>query len=401
MPAVILVLIVLSAVAIAAVLLSSDERSSALAMVESAAAFYAAEAGLNEVPSLVDEDALLAMEPGASMDLGWREIGYGSGYHATILRLDEADGGQTLFRLNVAGRARNSRSHSYLSHAFSYSPYPTMDAAIKVRGRTIIEDESIVDGHDVAPQEWIDAGLCNDPTGDRPGIIIEDIGDLTLADLTVVLDGDPPAIEDPTINDATFGEFGGPTRQDLIDLADHVIGIPEDKLNPEIRPSYRPDGSCDTDDPYNWGSNDAGDACFNYFPVIYVKDRGMRASLADSYGQAFVIADAEFDVQATLESGDWTGDPGEFAGIVLSAGCFESNLGQTIYGGIVHDRVDALGCNDQEKGLWVSGNPWDPSMPSPDIHFSSCVIARTLRNSNIGKLFGWHPLERPFEEALQ
>ena len=400
LPATILALLVMSVLSIVALSTSGDERRSSRAMVVAAAAFYAAEAGLNRVPSLVSEAALSSLQPGDSLDLGWRDLDDGGSYRAVIQRVDEGGDVQTIYRLRVEGRGAGSIGGWVLTNAFTFTPYPTMAAAIKVRGRTLIEDESVVDGRDVAPGEWSDAGVCTGPTEDKPGLIIEDLNDLTASDPGVVLEGVPPTLEDPTINDGTFAEFGGPTRQDLIALADHVIGNPDDKLNPEIRPSYRSDGTCNTDDPFNWGSNDTSDPCFNYFPVIYVKDRGMRASLAGSYGQAFIIADAEFDVQATREDGSWTGEPGEFAGIILSIGCYETNLGQTIYGGILHDRVDAPGCRNDEKGLWISGDPWDPSKPSPEIHYSSCVIDRTLRKSKVGDYFGWHRLERSFEQVL-
>ncbi len=80
---------------------------------------------------------------------------------------------------------------------------------------------------------------------------MEDLNDLQILDPEVDVLGSPATDEDPTIDNSTFNQFGGPTWEDLINLVDHVIGPPADKLNPEIRPSYNLDGSCNTDDPFN------------------------------------------------------------------------------------------------------------------------------------------------------
>jgi hypothetical protein len=404
MPAIILTMIVLSALAVAAVLMSSDERSSASAMLESAAAFYAAEAGLNQVPSIVSDVGLGALQPYETLDLGWRTLEHGASYRAIIRRLDEGIGGQTLYRLTVEGRGEGPRGgQRIVSHAFSYSPYPTMDAAAKVRGRARLEDGSEISGHDVAPDGWSAAGLCTDPEEDKPGLIIEDIDDLELWDDSDV-DGVPDVVEDPSINDGTFRDFDGPTWDDLIGLADHVIGTygtwdedDDGKVRMTVQPSYNDDGSCNTDDPYNWGSNDPNDPCFDYFPVIYLEDGGMRTNLGDGYGQAFLITDSEFDLQASDADGDATG-LGVFAGIILSRGCFEINMSQHFYGAVIHDRTDHSSCGDNEKGIWMQN---EESLHNPEVHYSSCAVARAIKNSRVGNLFGWHLLTRPFEEVLR
>jgi hypothetical protein len=401
-PAIIMTMLVLSLLMMAALISSGDERSSAQAMVESAAAFYAAEAGLNQVPSTVSDVALAALQPGATLDLGWHDLPHGGGYHAVIRRLDEGVDGQALYRLDVEGRGEGPRGgQRILSHAFSYSPYPTMDAAAKVRGRARLEDGSLIDGHDVAPPGWSGGGLCTDPMDDKPGLIIEDLDDLDIWDDSDI-DGDPAVIQDASIDDDTFNEFNGPTWDNLIDLADHVIGNPitddsDGKVRETVRPSYNDDGSCNTDDPYNWGSNVPGDACFNYFPIIYLKDGGMRTNLGDGYGQAILITDAEFDLQASDDDGDDAG-VGEFAGIILSRGCFEINMSQRFFGAVIHDRQDHGSCGDNERGLWLQN---EDAFYDPEVHYSSCAVLRAIKLSRAGALFGWHILARPFEEVLR
>ena len=218
------------------------------------------------------------------------------------------------------------------------------------------------------------------------------------------ISGVPSVVEDGTINDNIFNDFDGPSWDDLIGMADHVIGTEgtwladdDGKVRVAVRPSYNDDGSCNTNDPYNWGSNVPGDPCFNRFPIIYLEDGGMRTNLGDGYGQAIIIADAEFDLQASGGDGGWAGT-GEFAGIILSRGCFEINMSQDFYGAIIQDRIDHSSCSDNEAGLRMQN---EEALYDPEVHYSSCAVDRAIRLSGVGALFGWHTLERPFEEVLQ
>ncbi len=401
MSAVIIALVVLSAIAVASVLTGSDERRAARAMRAGAEAFYAAEAGRAEVPSIVADSLLAALASGDSLDLGWRDLDYGGSYHAVIQRLDAGGDVQTLYTVRVEGRGAGASSgQRVIGDVFTFSPYPVMDALFKIRGQTRLYDESLLSGVDEAPAEWLSAGVC-DPGNfaDVAGIKMEDMSDLQINSGSVQINGAPASEEDTTIADSAFDNFGGPTWDDLIAIADFEIGVTDQKFNPEIRPSYNPDGTCKTNDPYNWGSNDPNDPCFDHFPVIHLIGKGIRASLGNGYGQAFIIADSEFDIQASNEAGSPVG-PGAFAGIVLGRGCLEFNLEQTLHGAIIWDRIDTVGCSSNEYGVVVK-NDVDPTL-SPDLHYSSCVIDRTLKQSAVGSLFGWHREGgRPYTELFR
>ncbi len=117
MPAVIFVLAIMSILAVAALRTASDELRASRALREWGAALLAAEAGLNEVWPTCDETLLGSLDPGDSLDLGWRTMPNGAQYRSVIHRIDDAagaewevaaPGGQLIYLLVVEGRGAGS-----------------------------------------------------------------------------------------------------------------------------------------------------------------------------------------------------------------------------------------------------------------------------------------------------
>ena len=104
LPVAIFSLLLMAVAAMAMVVMSQDEWQASRAMRESALAFYAAEAGLNEVRAGMDDSLFTGLEPFGARTLGWRELAGGSRYQATIQRWDTS-GVQNVYTVTVDGRS--------------------------------------------------------------------------------------------------------------------------------------------------------------------------------------------------------------------------------------------------------------------------------------------------------
>ena len=109
-------LMLMSTVAVVAMMTAGDEQRSARAMRESSEAFYAAEAGLQQTFALWDsfKAVIDTLPPGDSLDLGWQTLGGGATYRAVYMRWDNEGGGQPVYGLTVRGRGPGSISTSRL-----------------------------------------------------------------------------------------------------------------------------------------------------------------------------------------------------------------------------------------------------------------------------------------------
>ena len=92
LPVIILGLLVMSTLAVAAVITSGDEQRSSQAVREASVAFYAAEAGLNSTYAGWDaiEAQVDSLEPGDTLDLGWEALAGGSSFRSLVIRTDAA-----------------------------------------------------------------------------------------------------------------------------------------------------------------------------------------------------------------------------------------------------------------------------------------------------------------------
>ncbi len=123
-PMIIFALVVMGTVAVAAMLTAGDEQRASRAVHESGAAFYAAEAGLNQEWATWDDTLVAGLDPGDTLDLGWQTLDNGASYQAMIQRYDnDWSGMQTLFALTVEGRgAGPAGGQRVLSMALAATP---------------------------------------------------------------------------------------------------------------------------------------------------------------------------------------------------------------------------------------------------------------------------------------
>ena len=381
LPVIILGLVVMSTIAVAAVLTAGDEQRSSRATREGSLAFYAAEAGLNQTYANWDDIAAQvdSLEPGDSLDLGWQTLGGGGSYRAVVMRLDNDGGGQVVYALKAEGRGAGAmagqRTLSLVltsaggSGGEAYTLGECCEASVTIRGAVNIEDETGVDGRDTHPPGWAAAGVCSDSTYDKPGFLMKDTTQLAINDDAWLM-GVPPVAEDPSIDDSSFDQLGGLTWEELAAMADKVL---DDETVSLARPSTKIVGGevvCDTSDPYNFGSDDPSHPCFNYFPIVLVKD---DVTIDNGYAQGIFVLEwdesskqgSEFDLEGATQ----------LNGVILGKGCVEPEEDSRVYGAIFIDG------NYRNFDLCNSDADYEMDDGDATVRFSQCAIDRVLTNS--------------------
>ena len=195
------------------------------------------------------------------------------------------------------------------------------EAALTTRGPTDLRGTAEVHGEDEVPGGW--GGYCSGFPYDLPGILTDDasqVGTQGAAEIT----GDPPVEEDPTINDATFTQFGDLTWDDLTGMADIVLS--GGTIN-GTAPDSTALGVCNTGQAFatNWGNpENPGAACFGWYPIIHIT--GNARIQSGGVGQGVLLVDGNLDLRGNFA----------FYGIVVVQGTMETQgSGNRVYGGVL------------------------------------------------------------------
>ncbi len=379
MPMIIFALVVMGTVAVAAMLTAGDEQRSARAVRESGAAFYAAEAGLNQVWATWDDTLVANLAPGDSLDLGWQTLDNGASYRAVITRYDNGSGitvtDPVLLGMMVEGRGPGplggQRVVSFgLTRAASALLLP---GAFHFAGNATIGDGGnvIIDGNDNVPPGW--GGVCDAPGPAKPGLAVSDSTLITFQDSPTLM-GDPPFSQAPFDTlafDALFDQ--------LVAIADITFppGVQLKDGTHQIVPVENPPGVCDTSVDTNWGApEDPTHPCFDYFPVVYVPAGFDFKTQPDHAGQGIML----IDNQAQLENGfSWYGLIMARSDIQVEqgkSGCEPANVYGSMY---------TKNTNSNTK-LW--GGKWGcpPGTPGSSLFWSSCVMKRIEQKSAAANL---------------
>ena len=368
LPAAIFALLIMSIVAITALVTTDNERVASRAVRESGAALYAAEAGVNEVWATWPDSLVAGLQPGDSLDLGWPTLDNGASYRAVIRRVD--NGGQKVYALLVEGRGAGPLGgQSVVSLGLAASDYELgvcCAGSVTGRGDMVVKDNAWVDGHSTTPSGW--GSVCPDSSEHKPGVVWNDTTDIQIQAPGGIL-GEPPQVQDP-LPDSAFQYFNGQTWDELTAMADIVFS--GDKIRPQPKVTG---GSCDTSVNTNWGSDDPNNPCFDYFPIIYLQ--GEVKVDADSYGQGVLLVDGGSSTQA----GALRLRPDvRFNGIILVKGCLsaKSATGSLITGAIMVDGSVAgppCGSGDYAEDVTISDDM--------DVNFSQCAVNRVLEGSTL------------------
>ncbi len=102
LPTVIFAITIMSVIVVVALNTASDERRASRATRESMLAMYTAEAGLRNTYGVWPSAAVRALNPGDSLDLGWKNLPNSSAYRTVIHRVDK--GGLQEYDVVVQGR---------------------------------------------------------------------------------------------------------------------------------------------------------------------------------------------------------------------------------------------------------------------------------------------------------
>lgn len=249
--------------------------------------------------------------------------------------------------------------------------------ALTTRGQVNVGGNADVSGINVTPPTF--APYCTGlPTNNMPGIVLDDVvgspptgsGSNPHTQGSGAIAGNPPFVEDPTIVDDTFTNFGDMTFDELVLFAQiegkdvssvgNFNGISPDSI---IGPPKR----CNTATLLNWGDPDrpAG-ICGAYFPLIY--RNGNMTIQSNSYGQGILLVEGNLEMRGGFR----------FYGIVIVQGSFVTgNGGAEIFGAV-------LASNSADLTQTFSG--------TGAVHYSRCAVTRAvLNNASLSRA-------RPLEE---
>ncbi|MGH7676750.1 MAG: hypothetical protein ACREMV_15910 [Gemmatimonadales bacterium] len=393
-------LLIMSTVAVAALISADDERRSSRAVRSANASFYSTEAGLQEfwanevdsafVDSLYKNKAPAALAPGGTRDFGWRTLPNGGKYHVTLRRLD--NGGQQIYQLTAEGRGARGlageQQVSFLMTPVQGSGMFTLgkccSAAGTVRGDFKLANSSVVTGMDTPPPSW-SAGRCAGiPTQNKPGIIMKDTTLIT-RDAGATIAGVPPIVQDATMDSTTFLQYGDLSHAQLLAMANHTIDATAGQIKFSIGPTTNPDGTCKTSDRYNWGSDNPAHPCYNYFPIIRVRG---EMEVLSGYGQALVVMDRNNGLGAEFELEPESTSPPSvtFAGLVVGFGCVEFNNNSTVYGAVFADKYTQSTTCGSDRSLYIgkAGNGY--------LRWSSCAAQLVLDRTGVAAASGGIPI---------
>lgn len=363
LPAAILALAVVAILIAGGFHMANQEHQVGMSSERATQAFYLAEDGLSRVVSQ-HRQMPSGFWPSSTWDVGAPMVYDGPRGTTTVqAQRVNADGLHYLQSVSEIdyGRA-TARSALGLVVRRGTAEF-AVDAALTTQGQVRLRGSAEIHGVDSMPPTWGDLDECGVGNA-RPGVVVGEGGAVDAGGSTEVT-GDPPTMEDPSVGDHTFEEFGGMTWDQLTSQAD--ITFPGGTTINNMEASLDGDGNCDYGDPYNWGypyDKDDPDhmyaPCHDYFPIIHVQ--GNVTIQSNGYGQGILLVDGDADLRGGLD----------YFGIVIVQGQLETQGGggatgaPRIYGGAMARNADL----EQQSYAGASV-----------IQYSSCVIGETIRNA--------------------
>lgn len=246
------------------------------------------------------------------------------------------------------------------------------DRAVSTFSPIEVTGSATVSGEDVTNPAWSQDD-CPEPQGMKTGIVARDTS-LVERGGSGVIEGNPPKDEDPSITRENLTTFGEWDLSELIAQADkRFLG---DLKNPAVAPSLNTDGTCNVDDPLNWGApGNQNDPCHYYFPVIYVA--GDLDLVGGRSAQGILIVEGNLHITSGFE----------FTGIIIVRGKLEVGGGNSnVYGSVVllgerTSESSRIKDCDLEDGCASKVNG------TPVIQLSTCAIDRAVRyNSAVSRI---------------
>jgi len=208
--------------------------------------------------------------------------------------------GPNLFLIDVTGRdnasaagviAGGGGARQRLSLIARIAPIDFgIKASLTTQGGVNLSGNAEVDGADQVPTGW--EANCDPPGPTQPGIRGNGGTVATAGNGTV--NGDPPVVSDPSINNNTFTQFGGASYADLAARANVTLGSGTYTTKPRFNGAL-----CDKTDLTNWGDGmNPASACGSYFPIIHIAG---NATLNGDQGQGILLVDGTLSVQGSYQ----------------------------------------------------------------------------------------------------
>lgn len=332
LPAAIFAMVVVGLLVTAGIHLGTQETRISLGGERATQAFYVAESGMNTV--------LGTFSPGAANLTVWGDPTLLSGttpqggWEAEVRRVDDR-----MFLIvstgSVAagGGADASRTLGAMARVLTAEIAP--QAALVTRGNVSVRGSAQIRGEDQNPAGW-GPDICPGPLQDLPGVVT----DLTSPPRTVTttgnaeVSGSPAAhVQDPTLNAASFQQFGDLSWADLTAMA--TIKLPPGNHN-GMAPSLTGTGTCNFANLLNWGEpNDPDTPCGRYFPIVHISGNANLQS--DARGQGILLVDGDLEMRGSFH----------FYGIIIAQGSVGVQGGGAnaprVTGGVMSANIAVIG----------------------------------------------------------
>jgi hypothetical protein len=226
-------------------------------------------------------------------------------------------------------------------------------ASLTTQGGVSLQGNAQVNGIDQNPTGW---GTCDPPTNNQPGV--RDKGGTVSTGGNGIVTGTPPVVNDPTLSDTSFTNFGGVTYAQLAARANVTLGPGNYKTQPTFV-----NGACNKSDLTNWGDGDTPtSACGGYFPIIHITG---DATLNGNQGQGILLVDGTLNVQGSYQ----------FYGIVIILGDLKTAGGGSteahFWGGVMARNADLSVQNLSGKAT---------------LNYSACSILTVLQATSLAQM---------------
>ncbi len=234
-----------------------------------------------------------------------------------------------------------------------------IQASLTTQGQVNMSGNANINGSDQIPSGWTS---CDPPGPPQAGV--RDQGGNVSETGNAIVTGTPPVVNDPTINNSTFSQFGTTSYAQLAARA--TITIPAGNYNTD---PVVTNGVCDKTVLTNWGDGmNPLSACASYWPIIHATG---TITLNNTQGQGILLVDGDLNIQGSYQ----------FFGIVVIQGDLKTSGGGStdahFWGGVMAKNADLSVQNLSGKAT---------------LNFSSCSIQMALQaQSPIGSMRsrGW------------
>ena len=208
--------------------------------------------------------------------------------------------GNNIFLIDVTGRDRASANGPLAGGAGARQRIGMITrlapvdfgihASLTTQGGVSLSGNADVNGYDQVPTGWVN---CDPPGAPQAGI--RDPGANVGTSGNGAVQGYPAVVNDPSINNNSFTNFGGATYAQLAARANITLGPGTYKTNPNFG---GPTG-CDKTDLLNWGDGlNPTSACGDYFPIIHITG---DVTLNGDQGQGVLLVDGTLNVNGSYQ----------------------------------------------------------------------------------------------------